>query len=399
MKNALIARLLGASLSIGALTGLAGCVFAPGGNIDYDTSAAPVDDIVDVEPITFGLIKAQARADAESRQSSGDDRQRRELEKALAQELNSSTRARLAPDYQYRVGPGDILTIIVYDHPELTLPTGSERSAQEAGNVVHADGTLFYPYVGRVKVSGMTLDQIRRDLGEKLQPYLNAPQIDVKVAAFRSQKVRITGEVQSPGVQPISDVPLSLLDAIAAAGGLSEDADWHNVVLKRNGEETTISLYELLAERNGANDEAGNDRLLKDGDTLYVPDVGTQKVFVMGEVDKSISLPLGRSPISLTDAIARAGGIKENSADASGIFVIRRDREDPEKLATVYQLDARNSTALILGADFGLKPQDVVYVTAAPVSRWNRVITQLLPTVSSIYYSTEIQDNLDTLGQ
>ena len=130
-----------------------------------------------------------------------------------------------------------------------------------------------------------------------------------------------------------------------------------------------------------------------------MPDVGTQKVFVMGEVDKSISLPLGRSPISLTDAIARAGGIKENSADASGIFVIRRDREDPEKLATVYQLDARNSTALILGADFGLKPQDVVYVTAAPVSRWNRVITQLLPTVSSIYYSTEIQDNLDTLGQ
>ena len=97
MKNALIARLLGASLSIGALTGLAGCVFAPGGNIDYDTSAAPVDDIVDVEPITFGLIKAQARADAESRQSSGDDRQRRELEKALAQELNSSTRASLAP--------------------------------------------------------------------------------------------------------------------------------------------------------------------------------------------------------------------------------------------------------------------------------------------------------------
>jgi polysaccharide export outer membrane protein len=295
------------------------------------------------------------------------------------------------------VGPGDILNIVVYDHPELSLPTGSERSAQEAGNLVHADGMLFYPYIGRVKVSGMSLDEIRRVLGQKLQPYLNEPQIDVKVAAFRSQKVRVSGEVESPGVQAIDDVPLSLLDAIAAAGGLSDDADWHNVVLKRNGEETIISLYDLLAQRNAASAGAGQDRLLKDGDTLYVPDVGTQKVFVMGEVDKSISLPLGRSPISLTDAIAQAGGIKENSANASGIFVVRRNREDPEKLATVYQLDARNSTALILGADFTLKPQDVVYVTAAPVSRWNRVISQLLPTVSSIYYSTEIQDNLDTL--
>ncbi|AOM00931.1 polysaccharide export protein Wza [Cobetia marina] len=398
MKNALIARLLGASLSLGALTGLAGCVFAPGGDIDYDTSAAPVDDIVDVEPITFGLIKAQARADAQARQAARGDGTQRELEQALTQELNSSTRAQLAPDYQYHVGPGDILNIVVYDHPELSLPTGSERSAQEAGNVVHADGTLFYPYIGRVQVSGKTLDEIRRVLGERLQPYLNEPQIDVKVAAFRSQKVRISGEVEQPGVQPINDVPLSLLDAIAAAGGMTGDADWHNVVLKRNGEETVISLYELLAQRNAATGEA-RDRLLKDGDVLYVPDVGTRKVFVMGEVDKSVSLPLGRSPISLTDAIAQAGGIKEDSADASGIFVVRRDREDPEKLATVYQLDARNTTALILGADFALKPQDVVYVTAAPVSRWNRVISQLLPTVSSIYYSTEIQDNLDTLGQ
>ena len=399
MKNALIARLLGASLSIGVLTGLAGCVFAPGGDIDYDTTAAPVDDIVDVEPITFGLIKAQARADAEARQSADGDDAQRELEEALTQELNSSTRAQLAPDYQYHVGPGDILTIVVYDHPELSLPTGSERSAQEAGNLVHADGMLFYPYVGRVKVSGMTLDQIRRDLGEKLQPYLNEPQIDVKVAAFRSQKVRVSGEVETPGVQPINDVPLSLLDAIAAAGGLSQDADWHNVVLKRDGQQTVISLYDLLAERNAASAGDGKDRLLKDGDTLYVPDVGTQKVFVMGEVDKPVSLPLGRSPVSLTDAIAQAGGINEGSADASGIFVVRRDREDPEKLATVYQLDARNATALILGADFTLKPQDVVYVTAAPVSRWNRVVRQLLPSVTTIYQTTEIQDNLDTLGQ
>ena len=305
-------------------------------------------------------------------------------------------------NYQYRIGVGDVLNITVWDHPELTTPAGSYRSAAEAGNQVHANGTMFYPYVGSIKVAGLTVGQIRSKLTTELANYIAEPQVEVRVASYQSQKAYITGEVKEPGQQFISNIPLTLLDAINKAGGLSDNADWNNVTITRKGKDEIVSI-DALIQRG----DLTQNRLLTDGDIVHIPRNDTMKVFVIGEVQQPQFLTISRNGMTLTEAIAAVGGIDKLAADATGIFVIRgeqKNRKTPpntnnkqqnngsgniEKVANIYQLDVTNPTSYILGTDFYLKPHDVVYVTTAPITRWNRVITQVMPTISGFNDLTE----------
>lgn len=125
------------------------------------------------------------------------------------------------------------------------------------------------------------------------------------------------------------------------------------------------------------------------------------KVFVIGEVAQPQMLKIMHYGMTLTEAITASGGIDKLAADATGIFVIRGQRspsttkqatspeENIEKIADIYQLDVTDATSYLLGTEFYLKPYDVVYVTTAPVARWNRVISQIVPTLSGFDSITE----------
>ncbi|ANF58408.1 polysaccharide export protein [Halotalea alkalilenta] len=356
---------------------IAGCAFAPGGNIDYSTDSAPIDDLVDVEPITLGLVRAQAT-------------EARLTRDAFDRSIRTS-REQL-PVYEYRIGAGDILSVVVYDHPELTNPAGGDQSAAERGTVVHADGTIYYPYIGTIQAEGRTIQEIRSEISGRLASFISTPQIDVRVVGFNSQKFYVTGQVNQSGVQAITNVPMTVLDAIASAGGLGDDADWHEVTLTHDGQDIRLSLYDMLA-----NGDLSQNRVLQNGDVLHVPDVGNQKVYVMGEVGSARAIPMGGTRYSLTDALAQSGGMNEASANATGIFVIRQAPEGSDKLATVYQLNAKNSAALMLGAQFMLQPTDIIYVTTTALGRWNRTISLLLPSVTSIYQVTRTGNEVDDL--
>lgn len=346
-------------LSAAALS-LTGCSLAPGiyvteGQFEpvpvEQTESAPVALI----PITAETVRSQYRA--------------------ALQQAPLGQGPRSEAEYHYQVGPQDILNIIVWEHPELTIPTGGQRPVQQDGHKVSADGTIFYPYVGIVHVAGKTTAEIRVVLTQGLSRFIRKPQLDVRVVEFNSQKVHVSGAVAKPGVVPITDQPLQLADVVSSAGVDTERADIQEVVLTRDGRNQVFNLLDLFYR----GDLSQNIRL-QDQDIVYIPANSVRKVYVMGEVLKPLAMAMVEGKLSLADALASAG-VDQRAADSERIFVLRQGEDKP----LAYHLDASEPAGLILATAFPLQPLDVVFVSTSNITRWNRVMSQLLPTVQTLW--------------
>ena len=354
---------------------LTSCTVIPGthiSNLETSSLIFSKNNDIDLIPITQELI---------STMHSEEIRIESAINRSLQDEMNN---------YTYLVGVGDVLNIIVWDHPELTIPQSGQRSAAEAGNFVHKDGTIFYPYVGKVSVIGREVTQIRDDITSGLSTYINNPQVDVNVAAFRSQHFFVSGAVKNPQMIPVRNVPITILDALSISGGMAPDADWSSATLtsNNNGELVIEAINLSVLLEQGV---LKQNRLLKSNDVLHIPRNDALKIFVMGDVVNATTQQIGRRGMTLAEALNNVGGINEASANASGIFVLRAS-DSASKLVDIYQLDVSMGPRLILSTQFKLQPKDIVYVTSAPVARWNKLLAQLTSSLNQIYQIDRIEN-------
>lgn len=328
--------------------------------------AEPMPANVAIKPITAELII--------------DLMKRAAVERPTATDSNMTTRGSMGPINpvsvpDYKVGPGDILSIIVWDHPELTTPAGQYRSADQAGTVVNEDGTIYFPYVGTLQIAGKSTRQIREMLTQRLAKYIEKVQLDVRMTSFRSKRVYVVGEVTKPGQLEITDIPMTVLEAVNRVGGFGSEADHSRVLLTRKGITYRVDIQAMY--ENGATEQ---NALLEHGDILNIQDRSFNKIFVLGEVQKPGSLVMTKKRSTLVEALADSGYIAQDKANPKWIYVMRIDGAVPE----LFHIDGSSPDSMLLADRFPLKPRDIIYVDAADVVRWNRVISNILPTAQTL---------------
>jgi len=230
----------------------------------------------------------------------------------------------------YLLGPDDQLEI---SGPELN----------EFGNKpvrIDSDGNIQAPLVGRIRVAGLTVQQVEGQLNKALKKYIRDPQVVVNVAEVRSQPVSVLGAVNTPGVHQIQGHK-TLLEMLASAGGIQQDAgysvritrqvDWGCIPLPGATLDPTgqFSMAELnLKEIMEAKDPAENIQILPH-DVISVPKA--EMVYVIGEVRRSGGFVLGEhQTISVLQALSLAEGLN-GGADARHAKILRLRREADQR--------------------------------------------------------------------
>ncbi|WP_406869376.1 polysaccharide biosynthesis/export family protein [Paraburkholderia fungorum] len=282
----------------------------------------------------------------------------------------------------YTLGPGDVLQITVWDHPELVAALGTQSQSNSRpydpaqGFVVDDAGNIQFPYAGSIHVAGLRTDEAQQALYSELAKSFIKPQLTIRIVSFRAKQVYVDGEVRTPGAVPVNDIPMTLYEAVNRAGGFSTTADQSRLVLVRNGVSYRLNLSEML-ER----DQNPSNIFLKSGDLLRVLSRDDNGVFVMGDVNKPVTaVPMKSGKLTLSDALSQAGSLNTASADAAQLYVIRGTfNSQPE----VFHLDAHSPVSMILANQFELKPKDVVYVDGNGLVRISRVLSLLLPAINA----------------
>lgn len=221
--------------------------------------------------------------------------------------------AKGAPDSaetaNYVVGPDDVLTVTVFNEPQLS---GKFR--------VENDGQFDYPFLGRIKAGGTTVGEIAAAVKAKLADgYLRNPQVTVEVEQFRSQSVFVMGEVRSPGKYTLTG-SVTLIEALAQAGSTTSGAGSDVLILhpkgrvkgaptlpeEREAEVQRVSLRDLQTGKLSQNVQ------IRDGDTIFVP--RAERFFVTGQV-RNPGAYVFEPNTTVLQAISMAGGVSDRGSN------------------------------------------------------------------------------------
>jgi polysaccharide export outer membrane protein len=325
----------------------------------------------------------------------------------------------------YTIGVGDAITLNMQLKESLgdVLNGLIEVQNGQRGYRVQDDGAVSIPDIGRIVIGGLTLLEAESAVYERLLEVGVTPSFSIEITEFNSKKVSITGSIISPGILPITLQDLYLDEAIYESGGFSiSDASFIIVRLFRNG-----SIYQIYGPQIYSQNDT-NRILLQDGDTIKVDvtdeydkilglrqlarenllselemqtrstfnnsasilsrmeygSIMREYVYIIGEVFKQsrYALPFEHKAVLADALIDSSGGVSTLTGNPKQIYVLRggADLKDFAPI-TALHLDAKNAANFLLATRLELRPKDVVFVGTQPITNWNRMLNQIIPSL------------------
>jgi polysaccharide export outer membrane protein len=297
------------------------------------------------------------------------------------------------------IGVGDGLSVTVWEAaagglfsaPALGGVTTGSHSSVIPAQIVARDGSITVPYAGRIHVVGLTPPQVEAAIVERLSGKAIEPQALVSVAGNVSNTVTVTGEVTSGARVPLSTRGDRILDVIATAGGVRAPVHATFLALTRGNTTVKVPMQALL------NDPRENI-YLRPGDVLTAV-LDPQTFTAFGSTLRNALVPFDAVGITLEEAVAKAGGLLDLSADPQGVFLLRvepvsvaRQLNPDYPIApgqrlvnVVYRINLKDANTYFLARRFPVRNKDVIYVAASPSTEWQKALALFNSVASPAY--------------
>ena len=277
------------------------------------------------------------------------------------------------------VRPGDVLGLSIWENVDDGLLTSDLGGATILDQVqVDSDGYIFVPYAGRLRAAGNTPEQLRALISSKLDEQTPDPQVQVRRIAGDGSTVSLSGTIGAPGIYPIERPSRTLSGMLAQAGGVAVASDIALVTVIRGNQRGTIWYNDLF--RNPKSDIAlrGGDRILVEQDS--------RSYIALGATGGQSRVAFESQDLSALEALAQVGGLQPLSSDPTGIFVLRKERQDIARQVMgqpglqgeqrmIYVLNLTAPNGLFVARDFVIRDDDTIYVTEAPYAQWTKSIS------------------------
>lgn len=282
------------------------------------------------------------------------------------------------------VGPGDGLSISIFEVGTTLFGSGSTGigvEAEQSGSgldpsaraktlpsvIVNQVGQIRLPYIGLLTVAGKTPGEIARMIERGLAGKSQMPQVLVEVSKNVTNTVLVSGAVAKPGRQPLTLGRERLLDAIATAGGTgTQDGPQSTLVrFTRNGQTADIYLEAIDSGSPADLPLLPGDRI----DLLRRP----RTFSVFGAVDRVQQFSFDSRDVTLSEAIARAGGPSDTRADPSAVFVFRNEG-DVGSPPTIYRLDLSKPSSFFLAQKFQMRDKDTIFIANARFTQTRKLV-------------------------